>query len=63
MEQQQTKARRGFAAMSPEKQREIARLGGLSIPPAKRSFSRDPSLAAAAGRKGGRNRHAGKGAA
>ena len=57
------KARRGFAAMSPEKQREIARKGGRSVDPARRSFSQNRSLAAAAGRKGGRNRHAGKGAA
>lgn len=56
------KARRGFAAMDPDKQREIARKGGLSVDPARRSFSQDRSLAAAAGRAGGRNRHAGKGA-
>lgn len=50
---------RGFAAMDPQKQREIARKGGESVPPEKRSFSQDRSLAAAAGRTGGRNRHAG----
>lgn len=47
------KARRGFAAMSPEKRREIARKGGASLPPEKRSFSQSRSLAAEAGRKGG----------
>lgn len=41
--------------MSPEKRREIARLGGSAVPAAKRSFSRDPDLAATAGKKGGSN--------
>lgn len=48
-----TKARRGFAAMSPEKRREIARKGGASIPADKRAFSQNRDLAATAGRKGG----------
>jgi len=48
-----TKARRGFAAMSPEKRRAIAAKGGANVPPDKRSFSRSAALAAAAGRKGG----------
>ncbi len=39
--------------MDREKQREIARKGGQSVPNDKRSFSQDPSLAAEAGRKGG----------
>jgi len=46
-------ARRGFAAMDPEKRRAIARLGGAAVPADKRSFSLYPSLAASAGRKGG----------
>jgi general stress protein YciG len=46
--------RRGFASMDAEKQREIARKGGRSVPDEKRSFSRDSGLAAEAGRKGGR---------
>ncbi|MFO1057372.1 MAG: KGG domain-containing protein [Dongiaceae bacterium] len=54
-------SQRGFAAMDPQKQREIARKGGESVPPEKRSFSQDRRLAAAAGRTGGRNRHAGNG--
>lgn len=44
---------RGFASMDPERQREIARRGGASVPAAKRSFSQDRKLAADAGRKGG----------
>jgi general stress protein YciG len=46
-------ARRGFAAISSERQREIASLGGKAVPDEKRSFSRDPELARQAGRKGG----------
>ncbi|MDO1560325.1 KGG domain-containing protein [Brevundimonas sp. 2R-24] len=46
-------SRRGFASMDPERQREIARKGGASVPSEKRSFSQDRNLAAAAGRKGG----------
>ncbi len=44
---------RGFASMDRAKQRQIASKGGQSVPPEKRSFSQDPSLAAQAGRKGG----------
>ena len=47
------KAKRGFAAMSPEKRREIARKGGLSVKPENRAFSQNHDLAVAAGRKGG----------
>ena len=47
------KARRGFAAMSPEKRRAVSAKGGASIPPGKRSFSVDPELASRAGRAGG----------
>lgn len=43
----------GFASMTPERQREIASLGGQAIPAHKRSFSTDRELARAAGRKGG----------
>ena len=46
---------RGFASMDEEKQREIARKGGESVPAEKRSFSKDPELASEAGRKGGQN--------
>lgn len=47
------KARRGFAAMSPEKRQELARKGGASVAPEKRAYSRDRLLASQAGRKGG----------
>jgi len=50
-------SRRGFASMDPERQREIARKGGSSVPADKRSFSQDRSLASTAGRKGGEATH------
>jgi len=49
------KAKRGFASMNPERRREIARMGGKSVPPEKRSFSQSSDLAARAGRKGGQS--------
>ena len=48
-------SKRGFAAMDQQKQREIASKGGQSVPSEKRSFSKDPGLAAQAGRKGGQS--------
>ena len=48
---------RGFAAMTPERRREIASKGGLSVDPAKRNFSRDKASASSAGQKGGKARH------
>ena len=50
-------SKRGFASMDPDRQREIARKGGASVPSEKRSFSQDRSLAAQAGRKGGEASH------
>ena len=47
-------ALRGFAAMDADRRREIARKGGKSVPDEKRSFTQDRTLAAEAGRKGGR---------
>jgi general stress protein YciG len=44
---------RGFAAMDPEKRREIARRGGAAVPADKRSFAKDTTLASQAGRVGG----------
>ena len=44
---------RGFATLSLERRREIASMGGKSVDPANRMFSRDKELAKAAGRKGG----------
>ena len=52
-DQDPPRARRGFAAMNPERRREIARKGGASVPGEKRSFAKDRDLAASAGRKGG----------
>jgi general stress protein YciG len=49
------KSKRGFASLSPERRREIARKGGQSVPPENRSFSQNTELAIAAGRKGGQN--------
>jgi general stress protein YciG len=39
--------------MSPEKRREIASMGGKSVPAEKRTFSTDRTLAKEAGRRGG----------
>jgi general stress protein YciG len=50
---QPTKSRRGFASMDPDRRREIARIGGASVPHDKRSFAQNRDLAADAGRKGG----------
>ncbi len=46
-------SKRGFASMDEDKQREIARKGGASVPDDERSFSRDHELASQAGKKGG----------
>ena len=46
--------RRGFASLSPERLKEIAALGGRSVPSEKRSF-KNKTLAAAAGSRGGKN--------
>jgi uncharacterized protein len=43
----------GFAALSPELRRELARKGGKAVPKEKRSFSTNKELASKAGRKGG----------
>jgi general stress protein YciG len=43
--------------MDREKQREIARKGGRSVPNDKRSFSQNHQLASEAGRKGGHSSH------
>jgi uncharacterized protein len=45
--------KQGFASMDPEKQRQIASMGGSSVPAAKRPFAQNHRLAAEAGRKGG----------
>lgn len=50
------KQRRGFAAMSPEKRREIASRGGKAAHEQGRGHEWDSEAARAAGRKGGRAR-------
>lgn len=45
---------RGFAALTPERRREIASLGGKAQPASAKSFSVNPSIAARAGSKGGK---------
>lgn len=44
---------RGFAALSPERRREVAASGGAAVPADKRSFSQSRALAQSAGSKGG----------
>ena len=43
---------RGFAAMDPEKRRQIARMGGKAVPAEKRYYA-NKAYASAAGFKGG----------
>jgi uncharacterized protein len=47
------RSKRGFASMSAERQREIASMGGKSVPAQNRAFSKQRDLAYEAGRKGG----------
>ncbi len=49
------KKKQGFASMSPERQREIAAMGGRAVPAEKRSFSQNRVLAAQAGTLGGQS--------
>ncbi len=51
-----TKQYRGFAVMEPALRQEIARRGGAAVKAEDRSFSRNKTLAAEAGRKGGSSR-------
>lgn len=46
---------RGFAAMSPERRREVAARGGAAVDKSKRYFSQNPDKARDAGSLGGRN--------
>lgn len=54
MKEDRRRGNKGFAGMSPERQREIASMGGKAVPNEKRSFSQNRKLAQAAGQKGGR---------
>ncbi len=49
------KSNRGFKAMDPAIQKQIASLGGKSVDPSRRSFSQNFQLAREAGRKGGKS--------
>ena len=49
---------RGFALLSAERRREIASMGGKSVAPEDRAFSKDRNLASAAGRVGGEKKPA-----
>jgi general stress protein YciG len=44
---------RGFAAMTPERRREVAALGGKAVPGDKRTFTTNRVLARVAGKRGG----------
>ena len=52
-------SKRGFALMDPARLREVAAMGGAAVDASNRSFSQDRSLAADAGRKGGKKSHGG----
>lgn len=52
-EKKTTKQRRGFAAMDPEKQREIASKGGKTSHASGKAHEFTPEEARVAGRKGG----------
>jgi uncharacterized protein len=44
----------GFAAMAPERRRQIAAMGGSAVPAEKRGFAVDPVFAAKVGKLGGK---------
>jgi general stress protein YciG len=46
------KAKRGLAAMTPERRREVQSMGGKAVPADKRAFN-DRTLARHAGKRGG----------
>jgi general stress protein YciG len=48
------KSKKGLASLSPERRRQIASMGGKSVPKEKRTFARDRDVASAAGKIGGR---------
>lgn len=45
--------KRGFASLTPERRREISRMGGKALSAEKRFFSTNPGRAVEAGKKGG----------
>jgi general stress protein YciG len=48
------KSKKGLASLSPERRRQIASMGGKSVPKEKRTFARNRDVASAAGKIGGR---------
>lgn len=56
IESSEKRAKRGFAAMSPEKQREIASRGGRAVQESGKAHRFTAEEAKAAGRLGGRRR-------
>jgi general stress protein YciG len=59
----QSKERRGFASLTPEKRREIASLGGRTAHKKGVAHTFDHDLAVKAGRKGGKASRGGRGKA
>lgn len=55
MTEETPKRRRGFASLTPEQRKALGSLGGRSVNPENRSFSRDKDLARKAGEIGGRS--------
>ena len=51
------KSKKGFAGMDPERQREIASMGGKAAHRSGNAHEWNSEMAREAGRKGGRNRH------
>jgi len=47
------KSKRGLAAMTPERRREIQSMGGRSVAAENRAYSKNADLAREAGRRGG----------
>lgn len=60
IEEVKPKKLRGFAAMTPERRKEIAARGGRNVKPEYRKFYKDRDLAVEAGRKGGKKGKKGK---
>ena len=54
--EEKPKAKRGFAALSPERRKEIAAMGGKAVPAEKRFFSQERIEAQDAARKSHENR-------
>lgn len=51
---EEVKRRKGFSALTPERRREIASMGGKAVKPENRQYSKNPELAKQSGKKGGK---------